>query len=149
MDMPIPKTLTDTHRDVKRGLARAVEAGGRTGQAAKEAAKLLRPHMEREERLVLPLLALLEPLARRTLQPDAREVLPLLEALKDELPEMLREHGFILPALETLAAAGRSERHGEVIKLCHDLEIHARAEEEILYPAAVLAGEYVRLTQPT
>jgi hypothetical protein len=142
----VPKALAQQHGGIRGRLSRAVEAGGRTGEAAGALARILLPHMDREDRLVFPALAILEGLARRTETPDPAVVLRRHEDLKTALPDLLRDHGFIVGALETLAAAARDEGKTAIADLSRDLIEHARLEEEILYPAAVLVGDYVRVT---
>ena len=57
---------------------------------------------------------------------------------------MLREHAEIIDALRILARAARQEKKPEAAVVAEKLEIHAQMEEEILYPAAILAGEYIK-----
>ena len=148
MKTTVPRFLVDEHREIRRELARAVEAGGKTGEAARNLSRVLLPHMEREDRLALPPLGILEDLARRTGPLDPSAVLRHHEALVEALPELLREHGFIVGALEALEAAARAEKRETIAALSQRLIHHARLEEEILYPAAVLVGEYLKLADP-
>jgi iron-sulfur cluster repair protein YtfE (RIC family) len=146
MKTTVPRTLAEEHVGIRRQLAHLVEEGGRTGEAARALARILLPHMDREDRLVFPALAILEGLARRTEEPDPAAVLRHHDDLKTALPGLLRDHGFIVGALEKLEATARAEHKEAVVDLSRRLIGHARLEEEILYPAAVLAGEYVRVT---
>jgi hypothetical protein len=40
--------------------------------------------------------------------------------------------------------AARGEQAG-IRSLCEKLKLHAQTEEEVLYPAAILIGEYLKL----
>lgn len=95
------------------------------GEAARNVATLLHPHFVKEEEYALPPLGLLAALAEGRVTREMRKVLAMTERLKAELPEMLAEHKAVVGALQKLM-------------------LHARAEEEVLYPAAILIGEYVR-----
>jgi hemerythrin-like domain-containing protein len=73
------------------------------------------------------------------------KVVELTDKLKRELPAMLKQHEAIVAALETLAEAGRQERKPQAQQFARKLKQHAEFEEQVLYPAPVLVGEYVKL----
>ena len=56
---------------------------------------------------------------------------------------MLAEHQQIGMALEKLRAAARAAGRGEYERFADALALHARTEEAVLYPAAILVGEVV------
>ena len=105
---------------------------------------MLHPHFVREEQIALPPLALLAPLARGEFTEAMRDVLPMTDALRAELPRMLEEHVAIRAATERLGEAARAERNTAVSRLAEQLAVHATSEEEMFYPAAVLVGDIVR-----
>jgi hypothetical protein len=72
------------------------------------------------------------------------DVLPMTEALRRELPRMLQEHQAMAAAARRLEAAAHEERNAAAEELARRLQAHARTEEELLYPAAVLVGDLVR-----
>jgi hypothetical protein len=102
------------------------------------------PAFEREEQIALPPLGLLAPLSRGEASPEMREVLPMTDSLRAELPRMLEEHVAIHAATTRLGEVARAEGDGEVAQLAEKLALHARFEEEMFYPAAVLVGDLVR-----
>jgi hypothetical protein len=69
----------------------------------------------------------------------------MTDALAAELPQMLREHGDIRAATDHLLEVAREEGSQDVVRLAEQLKLHARAEEDVFYPAAILVGELVRL----
>jgi hypothetical protein len=142
--MPIPESLKSEHDTLHRDLADAVALGGRTGAAAEEAARLLRPHLRTEEELVFPPLGSLAELVAGRPAPDPTVLIWLAERLKAELPRMAEEHRAIVAALDRLAGAANAEGRSESGQLAERLKLRARTEEEVLYPAAVLVGEYLR-----
>ena len=107
---------------------------------------MLHPHFVREEEIALPPLAMLRPLAAGATIDDgvARDVLAMTDALRAELPRMLEEHGKIRAAVDALRRAAEAESAPEQVELAEQLALHARTEEEVLYPAALLAGELLR-----
>ena len=143
---PIPSSLKEEHEQLHAELeAAALKAPGRIGQAARKVAAALHPHFVREEEIALPPLTLLEPLSRGVRNPEMEEILPLTDALKRELPEMLKEHQVIGQALDELARVAREEGAPAYAEMSARIRAHALNEEQILYPAAVLVGEFLRL----
>jgi hemerythrin HHE cation binding domain-containing protein len=145
----IPKSIQVEHEAIHSALVDATKAPGAVGVAAKELATVLHPHFVREEEIALPPLGLLEPLAAGTPVPEAtmRDVLVMTDALKAELPRMLEEHKAIRAAVEKLGAAARAEKSASARTLAEELAAHARTEEEVLYPAAILVGDVIRARQ--
>jgi hypothetical protein len=143
MKFEIPKALQAEHEELHATLVRATKEAGDIGQAAREVARLLHPHFIREEEFALPPLALLAELATDDVRPEMVEVLPMTRRLKADLPAMLAEHKQIVGALDKLRAAARAGQRAEYEHFAHALALHAQTEEQVLYPAAILVGEYV------
>jgi hypothetical protein len=140
----IPESMRVEHAAIHDELERATRLPGRVGQTARELARVLHPHFVREEQIALPPLGLLGPLARGEVTPAMRAVLPMTDSLRAELAGMLREHQAIRAATARLGEAARAARAAQVVRLAEELALHARTEEEIFYPAAILVGDQVR-----
>lgn len=140
----IPESMRAEHGSIHAELGRATEISGPVGIAARELAAILHPHFVREEQIALPPLGLLAPLAQGEITPDMRDVLPMTDALKIELPRMLEEHVAIRAATLRLETVARAANNAAVIELAESLRLHAQSEEELFYPAAVLVGDVVR-----
>jgi hypothetical protein len=145
MKLEIPQSLKSEHEELHATLVRATNAPGATGEAAKAVAAVLHPHFVKEEQFALPPLGLLASLARGEWAAEMRDVLPLTDKLKAELPEMLSEHRSIVAALDKLEEAARAEGHAEYAEFAEKLKLHAQTEEEVSYPTAILIGEYIKL----
>ena len=74
-----------------------------------------------------------------------KTVAPMTDRLKLELPKMLQEHEAVVAALKTLITAAQTENKPEHARFAEKLILHARTEEEVLYPTAILIGEYLKL----
>jgi len=135
-----PTTRTTKRVDVERA-----RASGRIGEAATAVAKVLHEHFLKEEEFALPPLGLLPTLARDQLDEDAKSVLSMTDRLKSELSEMLEEHKVVVAVLKNLIAAAEAEKKLEHARFAKKLMLHAQTEEEVLYPAAILVGEYLKL----
>jgi hypothetical protein len=73
-----------------------------------------------------------------------RAVLPLADSLRAELPRMLREHQAIHTATVRLQEVARAQRNLPAQRLAEQLILHAQSEEQTMYPAALLVGDFVR-----
>jgi hypothetical protein len=143
--MEIPKPLKLEHEELHADLVEATKAGGKTGEAAKAVAKLLHSHFVKEEEFALPPIGLIAVLARGEIDEQMRSVLTMTDRLKTELPQMLQEHEAVVAALEKLIVAAKKENLPEHARFAEKLILHAQTEEEVLYPAAILVGEYLKL----
>lgn len=147
MEFIIPQPLKAEHNELHAELANAAKESGTIGEAAKAVAKLLHPHFVKEEEYALPPLGLLSALTKGKVTPEMKAVLSMTDRLKAELPEMLEEHKTIVAALEGLSEAAKREKRSDIEHFAEKLILHARTEEDVLYPAALLIGEYVQLME--
>jgi hypothetical protein len=58
---------------------------------------------------------------------------------------MLDEHRQIVGALDKLRSAAREAGRPEYEAFSEALILHAQTEEQVLYPAAILVGDYLAL----
>lgn len=140
----IPESMRVEHQEIHDELVRATKSPGRVGTAARELASVLHPHFVREEEIALPPLGLLAPLARGEMTTEMRDVLKMTDALRAELPRMLEEHKAIRDATLRLGEVARAGKNAAAARLAEQLLLHARSEEELFYPAALLVGDLVR-----
>jgi hypothetical protein len=143
--LEIPAALKVEHEKLHAHPSAATQLGGKTGEAAQRVAAVLHEHFLSEEEFALPPLALLAPIAEGRTTDDMRSVIGLTDKLKREMPRMLGEHKALLQALDELGRAAKAERHPEVSRFVEELTLHAQNEEQVLYPAAILVGEYLKL----
>lgn len=144
MNFQIPPSLKAEHEELHAELARATRAGGRSGEAANAVAKLMHPHFVKEEEYALPPLGLLTALSRGQIESGMAEVIKMTDKLEAELPHMLAEHKDIVAALETLVEAAKAENKLDYVRFAEKLMAHARTEEEVSYPTALLIGRYLK-----
>jgi hemerythrin superfamily protein len=149
MTFQIPASLKLEHEELHADLVTATQAGGRVGEAAKEVAKVLHDHFVKEEEFALPPIGLLSALARGEIDENMKSVLRMTDRIKAELPEMLEEHKAVVAALKNLIAAAEAENKPEHARFAEKLMLHAQTEEEVLYPTAILVGEYLKLKLKT
>ena len=141
----IPSVVEGEHRELQEKLNQLVKAGGDTGRAAHVVETLLRPHFIKEEQFALPPLRALPQLASEQLPGDGKALMRLADQLSRDMPVMLAEHEKIHGALRGLQTAAEKEGKPEGAQFAKALSAHAAMEEQVLYPAAVLVGNYLKL----
>jgi hypothetical protein len=150
MRFEIPQPLQQEHEALHDELRRATQVDGEVGDAAITLAQLMHPHFIKEDEIALPPLALLSALAEGEVTPAMAGVLELTDRLQAELPAMLAEHETIVAALARLQQAAEHAGRADIVAFAHKLTLHALTEEQVMYPAALLVGKFVRqrLAQP-
>ena len=143
MNLQIPAPLKVEHDELHARLVRTTQEPGILGEAAREVARLMHPHFIKEEQYALPPLGLLADVARGALRSEMSEVLAMTRRLKAEMPAMFAEHRQIVAALEALRREARRAGRPDVEEFAVALQRHAETEELVMYPAAVLLGEYL------
>jgi iron-sulfur cluster repair protein YtfE (RIC family) len=148
MRFDIPEPLQQEHAALHDELRRATQVPGEVGEAARQLARLMHPHFLKEDQIALPPLGLLRALTRGEPTPDMAEALDLTDRLEAELPAMLAEHKAIVGALAQLQQAAERANRDDIVQFAQALMQHARTEEEVMYPAALLVGRYLRARLP-
>ena len=161
-ELSTPYTLKVEHEELHGELKNAIASGGATGEAAKEVASVLHPHFVKEEEYAMPLLGLLYVLTKENtssrgsqrrqtepgllnIEPQVREMaISMSDRLEEDLSNMLEEHKTIVATLDKLKAAAAAENKKEQAHFAEKLVLHAKTEEEVLYPAAILIGKYLK-----
>ena len=145
MKFEIPEPLKLDQDELQLALQRAGMAGGRTGAAARHLANLLHPHLDNEEKDMLHTLTLLLPMSRGQITHEMRDIPARSDRLKAHVFGMVREHTAIIEAARKLLRAARSERKLKLAQFTERLLHRAWMDEVVFYPAAILAGEYLKL----
>ncbi len=141
MTLSRPTSIERAHQELLQLLIVVQRLPGKTGTCAEEVAKCLQPHSDREDECTLPLLGLLQDLAAGTLTlAEARQGSKVYARLREEYPLMSAEHKELFKLIGQLKTAGMEEGHLTAVRFAKTMERHAQDEEELLYPAALLAG---------
>ncbi len=143
-----PESLRREHHHLFRELRELAEEKGETGSRVKELLALLEPHFEKEEESAMPLLGALKPISERDGMPDRSLVASLHARFLSEYPVMLREHLQIKRLIGRVCSSAKNARDQRALATMAELEHHAAVEEEVLYPAALLAGDAMRFVSP-
>lgn len=144
MRLKTPRSILVEHAGIHEMLSKIIKSGGKAGAAAKEVAKALHPHFIKEEKYAMPELGVLGDLSKGKKLADKKVVINLSSKLEKALPEMLKEHKKIVAKLEVLKKAAKKEKTKEGLEFAKKLMLHAQQEEEVLYPASILVGKYLK-----
>ena len=140
-----PQSLKTEHEELHSDLKKILELGGEVGKSAERVVKVLHPHFLKEEEYATPPLGLLKLLVKDNLDSSMEDAIAMSRKLKADLTEMKEEHKQIVNALNDLVNIARKDNSNDVRKFAEKLILHAQNEEEILYPTAILVGEYLKL----
>ncbi len=145
---PIPMSLVQEHAEINTALNAAANLPGETGAAARRVLRLVAPHMKDEQREVFPLLYVLPMLGEHGVEPWMADLVPVANGLRDHINHMRAAHDPIRSALDELNIVAWREGHEEYAFLALHVRQHIQVEEEILYPAALVVGDFLRLKFP-
>ncbi|OHB76704.1 MAG: hypothetical protein A2Z34_05490 [Planctomycetes bacterium RBG_16_59_8] len=141
----IPSALQREHADLYVRLVAATQEPGAVGEAAKPLAALLHSHFEKEEAVALPPLKSLWAITAGKEVADSEKIIAMSAKLREELPSLIEEHRAITRALKGLLSAAVQDRKAETISFVDAMFHHVKTEEQVLYPASILVGDYLKL----
>jgi hypothetical protein len=135
-----PSSLVEEHEEIMGSLRNTARFPGETGKAVKELLDVLEPHFEKEEKFAMPVLGSLSDLVSGEHVPNLKEIADSQAPLMKEYQRMLQEHANLKRYIDRARMEARIAGRKEVSDLLDGLAHHARVEEEVLYPAALLAS---------
>jgi len=138
------KFMRHEHNQIYARIERLSQTPGKTGNAAKNLLTVMRPHMFSEEEIVLPELGVLKEVALGGSTEGMTGIVVRSEKLEKEYPRMLADHKAIFTAIDKLSTAAALEADQGALDLAAQLKAHLQDEEEIVYPAAILTGKYIK-----
>ena len=117
---------------------------GAVGKAAQHVAEVLHPHFEKENELALPIVGIMRELAEGKSSRDYSKAAQLFDRFEPEYQDMLGEHIEILAALEELEEEAWKAKNMKALQFARKLKAHAKAEEDLTYPAILIAGKLLK-----
>ncbi len=143
-----PKSLDEEHEELIHSLRSCATYKNGVGRAVSDLLEVLEPHFEKEQKLVMPLLGSISDLVSGEKISNLKEIAEEQAPLVQEYQKMFEEHGRVRDLILKAKKAARDEGNQEVIELLNGLAHHARIEEEVLYPSALLAGTVAKCLIP-
>lgn len=149
MPLTAPVSIQKEHEELHLEMAEIRHLGGKTAQALERLVDTMADHFVFEEEVAMPPLALLSDLThtKENNQTKHKQAIKLSDKLVAHYDGMLSAHRKICKAAQDLAEVGMAEKHPTVVSFAEKLQNHARMEEEVLYPASILVGKYLKERQ--
>lgn len=141
--LKVPESLRLRHEAFVAEFTRATKDPGKVGDAARSIEKLAVAHFAKGKEVFKPL-GLLPFLAEGQLPPGHAKAREIAASLRENLPQIRREHRDLIAGLKKLAAAAKEESKPEYAAFAEQLILHIREEEEVFYPAVLLVGETLK-----
>lgn len=139
-----PKSIKNGHENLCYDLQEIIALGGRIGEKAKTLEGDMYPHFEKEEKYALPPLGLLLALSEGKWEIDTNAAIEMADMLQLKLFELKQEHDNILKALQDFRTIAHEENIPIAKQFVKDLMLHIEVEDQVLYPATLLIGNYLR-----
>lgn len=143
----VPAQILKDHDYFLERLRPITSYGDSTGIVARELYEVMEFHFKEEEDYVLPPLGILPLLAMGELPEESAKIIQLTEKFRENRDAMLAEHQMIKHFLSEMMAFAGKENHPDLSEYEKALEKHSELEEEILFPAVLLIGDYLKIKE--
>lgn len=143
-----PQSLDEEHEELMNSFRECSKRKGETGKTILQLLEVLEPHFEKEQRVVMPLLGSISDLVSGERISNLNEIAGAQAPLLKEYAQMFEDHKMVRELIANAEKAAKKEGSEDVIELLKGLAHHARIEEEVLYPSALLAGTLAKCLQP-
>lgn len=140
----VPACIKEEHERLLRQMEKLTVLKDSTGRVAARTLQLMQHHFQEEEDYVLPPLRTLPLLASELIPAHSAEIIRLTEKLRSQLAHLNAEHQMVRNHLEELRLAIAYDKRPDISMLEEEVARHARVEEEVYFPAAILVGEYLK-----
>lgn len=139
-----PKAIKNGHENLCTELQDIIVLGGKIGEKAEILKLDMYPHFEKEEKYALPPLGLLLAMSEGNWEIDTDAAIEMSDMLQLKLSELQQEHNNILKALQDFRTVANEENILIAKQFVKDLMLHIEVEDQVLYPATILIGNYLR-----
>jgi hypothetical protein len=140
----IPGPVKEEYEELYWKLNVAARVRGEVGQAAMAAFRHMQSHFVKDQEYALPPLKLLPTVAASNVNKEIDQIQTMCDRLKRNLSELIDEDNLIIDELSRLADVAAREQKSEY----HDLALRfirfLEMEKDVLYPATLLIGEFIR-----
>ena len=140
----VPHFIKEEHEHLLGELKKLTLTKDSTGRVAARTREFMQHHFQEEEDYVLPPLQTLPSLASEIIPEHSAEIIRLTEKLRSQLTHMNAEHQMIMAHLSELKQAAAYDNHPDITWLEEQIYKHAKAEEEVYFPAAIVIGGYLK-----
>lgn len=144
MKPKMPTALEHGHQQLFEEIQEIIAIGGRIGETADSLNINMTPHFKKEEDYALPPLGFLLAISEGRWELDKNEAIKMADKLEEKLSEMTEEHREIERYLNELKKIAEEEKNAQTLSFVKNLTLHIELEDEVLYPATILVGNYLK-----
>ncbi len=141
---PILYQMQAEHKATQARLEALTQMTGPVAAAAQRALAVIRPHDQREEEFVLPLLSLVDDLVDGKVTPDMAWAIPMSDKVIAERGKLYDEHTAIIAALNELGTAAQASGDANLLAFTQEVAGDEVNDGAFVYPTAILVGKLVR-----
>ena len=138
----VPSSIKREHESLLSRIKNQAISRDSSGILARQISETMSHHFKEEEEYVFPLLGILPMLAKGEVPGESQKLIGMMNHFTENSGHMIAEHQIIGVQLYELQ---RVSHDAGMKKFIEDVQAHAKMEEEILFPAAILAGEYLKI----
>ena len=142
---PVPSTILQQHDSLIMTITKWTTFGDSTARSAYRLKEIMVHHFREEEDYVLPALGVLPSIVNGIMPAEPKELTRMIDQYKANSSHFIAEHQMIKVYMEELKAIAGKENHHGLAEFEKALTMHVREEEELLFPAVILIGEYLKL----
>lgn len=144
MELEVPTSIRHGHENLISDIEYIMSFGGDIEKKATALHKLMQSHFKNEEQYAFPPLSLLLTLSEGRWKLEHKVAISMANKLQNELSQMKKEHENILKILEDFRIIAKEENNIFINRFIRDLFIHIDIEDQVLYPATLLVGNYLK-----
>jgi hypothetical protein len=109
---------------------------------------LVKAHFAKEAEFIFPPLGLLPEIAAGRVTLAMKAAIPMAERTKAAEKELRSEHMKLTSLMNELIAAATKENNRDIVSFATAIAAHSLNEMEVLMPAAIVTGDYLRAKLP-
>lgn len=142
MEIKTPKAITHGHASLRSEFNAIIKNYPYLEKETHPLNETMIKHFNKEEQYGLPPLGLLLNLSEGKWELDEDAIIKMTDALNSHIAELKEEHENISKNILGLKAIAEKENNLDLKRFINDLEIHMELEDQVLYPASNLIGNY-------
>jgi hypothetical protein len=142
----VPQSIRFEHAAIIERLTKEAAKSGVSAAIAQKALLLIKAHFAKEEEFVFPPLGLLDQITAGETPSDAikKAAIDMIERTKAAKDSLHEDHIQITALMNDLIQAATRVSEPDLIAFAGNVAAHNLGEIEILQPAAVMIGDYLR-----
>lgn len=142
MKIKTPKAITHGHAILCAEFNRIIEDYPNLEKQTHSLNEVMTKHFNKEEKYALPPLGLLLTLSEGNWELSEDIIVEMTHFLNSHIAELKQEHENITKHLLELKTIAEKENYVDLKRFINELEIHMELEDQVLYPTAILIGNY-------